>query len=528
MRPWPARRLRLALLALVALGCGEPPPRPDVLLISLDSVRADVLTFLDSQTAPRLHALAQRGTVFTQAVAGSSWTLPSHAQLFVGAPPILHGVQADDMLLDPVVPTVPELLGEAGYATGGFHTAWYLAGRYGFARGFEVYVNAMTQGAELEDRLEQALREADRQRERAPVLDRDVAANRDITSPNLVKQARSRLPALSGERPLFLFAHLMDPHYDYIPPPPYDTLFDPDYDGPIDGRDLISNPLLWDEANRRRGPATDRDLEHVFALYRGEVAWTDRAIGELLDELAARRDLDRTLIIVTADHGDEFFEHGGLGHRQSLFDEVLRVPLLIVPPGGRQGTAPRICDQQVSLSDVLPTVLDYAGEPRPESCWGRSLRPLLEGEGLPERPIVSSLWMRAPARDGVPVHGLFESMRTASEKLVRVIDVPDEGRPLVRGVFLYDLESDPGEQRPLTDPADPRVGDAWERMEAELDRLRGHWRSVARTPPEERRTRLAEIVAPDLAALGYAGVPQSERPQWAAGPLGPLELPSGR
>src|SRR5688572_12939938 len=154
------RAMLLAGLAGAAACGGKNAPAGDVrhvLLISLDSVRADDLTFRDADRAPNLARLAERGTVFTQAVAGSSWTLPTHVQMFTGQAPSLSRVEVDSVRIDANAPLLSEGLARAGFRTLGFWTGWYLAPTYGFGRGFELYRNAMTDGERRARELESAL-----------------------------------------------------------------------------------------------------------------------------------------------------------------------------------------------------------------------------------------------------------------------------------------------------------------------------------------------------------------------------------
>jgi arylsulfatase A-like enzyme len=497
------RRVRGAALAAAALAaataCGEPRA-PDVVLISLDSVRADALTFDDPAAAPRLAALAEDATVFGQAVSGSSWTLPAHAQMFTGQPPVVHGVQYDDIAIDPHCPTLPELLGDAGWFTAGFWTGWYLAGEYGFERGFAVYQNAMTGGAALEREYERALDAGDVARAQQVLGGRDVMSHQDVTSPVVVDRVRATLSRLDPEEPVFLFAHFFDPHYDYVPPAPWDTRFDPDYEGDYDGRDFYRNERIFD--GERRIP--DRDLEHVVALYRGEIGWTDAAVGRVLDLLEEHDRLDDAVVVVTADHGDEFFEHGGRGHRHTLFEELVRVPLLVRLPDSMRGEAVPRVDAQVSLSDVLPTLLEVAGVPVPATVFGRSLLPLLRGGTLPPRPLVGSLSLTG-AGGAARVTRLVDSLRTEEWKLVRELDVaPGASRPRVRASAWFDLAADPGEQRPVVRPDHPAAREAAALLDRELERLRTRWQDLPRSPDERRATRIREVFQADLGDLGYA------------------------
>jgi len=510
-----ARAAPLILLAAAACSGDSAPSRPDVVLISLDSVRADFLTFLDPETAPNLCELAQRGTIFGQAISGTSWTLPSHLQMFTGMPPVLHGVQEDDIRLDPELPTLPELLRSGGYQTAGFYTCWYLSGDYGFARGFERYTNSMQGGDVLERALREALESEESLDRRRQAFQSWKPTNQFVNSPVVVDGASEILDEVEEDEPLFLFAHFFDPHFDYIPPPPFGTRFDPDYAGSITGVDYWTNPRIFDATKSPPRQVSDRDLEHLRSLYRGEVAWTDDAIGRLLDHLEDRGRLDETLIIVTADHGEEFFEHGDRGHRRTLFDEVLRVPLLVVPPRGSAPAPPDRLAQQVSLSDLLPTVLDYAGLEPSELAHGRSLRPALEGVELESRPLVSSLVipMKDPAR-GVG-RGLYDCLRTPTQKLIRLwSQFEGDPRPRLVSVELYDLVEDPGELSARRTLEDRQVRQAWVALEREMDEIRRLWGRIERTPASRLGTEAQEIFSADLAHLGYAAVgeaPPGER-----------------
>lgn len=522
--PW------LPVLALVA-GCARPLERPDVWLVSLDTVRADFLTFLDAETAPNLTALARRGTVFTAAMAGSSWTLPSHAQLFTGQPPTVHGVQGDDWRIDPATTTLPECLARAGYATAGVWSGWYLAGAYGFGRGFQRYRCALAPDPEADRALAAALERGGPAAYWAASL-RASESHAAVTAPRVRALALEVLAEAFGPdaSPVFLFTHFFDPHYDYVPPPPFDSRFDPDYRGALDGRDYWRNPAVWDprvDPPRRIG---ERDLEHVRALYRGEIASCDRELGELLADLERRGRLARTLIVVTSDHGEEFFEHGNRGHRQTLYDDVLRVPLLVVPPEG--SPAVRACDALVGLDDVLPTVLDYAGVRTPASVFGRSLRPAIEGGVLPPRPVLASLAM-VRGGPGAEVPLVLEALVEpdadggVAGKLVRRVRLEPGGGAVVEAVERFDLAADPLERDAGATPAE--LADAWERMERAETRLRNFHAELARTPEAARTTDARAVFAPELEALGYADLPtpQGEAGGSAAsGPLPPLALPA--
>jgi arylsulfatase A-like enzyme len=181
-----------------------------------------------------------------------------------------------------------------------------------------------------------------------------------------------------GERKdqrFFLFVHYYDVHYDYIPPPPYNTMFDPDYRGSVTAVNFIE-----DDAINRRMPA--RDLEHILALYDGEIRWVDDHIARLLHALEESGAAPRTAVIVTSDHGDEFFEHGDKGHKRTLYREIIQVPLVMRVPGMAAG---QVIETPVSLVDLAPTILDLLAVPAPPGLSGQSLVPALAGARLSER-----------------------------------------------------------------------------------------------------------------------------------------------
>jgi arylsulfatase A-like enzyme len=479
-----------------------------VLLVSLDTVRADALTFRDPRAAPNLTALAAEGTVFTQAVSGSSWTLPAHAQIFTGQPPALHRVEVDDCSIDERTPLLTELLAGAGCFTAGLWTGWYLAPEYGFGRGFELYENAMTGGELLGQEFESRVAGGVPAQGWQAQVERERSSHQDVTSERVAGRALEILRGLERDQRAFLFLHLFDPHYDYVPPGRWAREFDPDYAGTLDGRDYYFNPRIWDEQQQRR-VVNDRDLEHVVALYRGEIGWVDEQVGRVLAELRASGRLERTLIVVTSDHGEEFFEHGLRGHKLTLYDVSLRVPLLIVLPEALRRSPPAAVAAQVSLSDILPTVLDYAGIEPPPTVFGRSLRPALEGQAFASRPEVSSLTLFSHLEGGRRLVVVNEAVRTPEYKLLRHTSIEPGQAPRTTHVVYTDLVASPDEQRRVVDspenmaPHAP-VRAAWEALETELERMRAIHAANPHQPEEQRTTDMARLLADELRLLGYA------------------------
>jgi arylsulfatase A-like enzyme len=500
---------------------------PNVLLISLDTVRADELSFLDPEVAPNMTALARRGVIFEQAIAGSSWTLPSHAQIFTGQPPSLHRVETDDLAIDGRTPILAEELRRRGWFTAGFWTGWYLAGEHGFDRGFMAYENCMTDGELVDARVRHSLDGESINGAWQALSQRDKQNHEDVTSENVVEHVSRVLEQVDAEDRVFAFAHFFDPHYDLIPPAPYDTRFDPAYTGTIDGRNFWVNPAIWTPDKGR--VVSDRDLEHLRALYRGEIAWTDAAVGKLIERLRADGRLDDTLIVIVGDHGEEFFEHQNRGHRQSLYDEVLRVPLLIVPPGATERATPRRVETQVSLSDVMPTILDYCGLDVPGSVHGRSLRPAVEGRAFESRPAVSSLMLFNSAADGTWTVNLHETLRMPTYKLWRMTQVDQNLKPQVAFFGMCRLQQDPAEQVWSND--DPGLRDAWNLLEAELAGMRKIHAASDHAPASKRTTNMAKLLESELRGLGYVGAESSGEESvgllvpWGLGVRPPAALP---
>lgn len=409
----------LAVLAspLPATARPAPPRKVNVLVVSIDSLRRDTVGAYgarlphapDASPSPVLDGLAATGVRFTDAYASSPWTLPSHVSLFTGQAPMVHEVETDLQTLGPAHPTLAELLRARGWATAGVFSGPYLEPHWGLGRGFDryraMYGREVAEASAALGELDAAIAAADRRGEAARASElrwtRRTAYERvralshgDVSSERVTQAALEDLDRLAaGDAPWLLFVHYFDVHYDYVPPAPWDTRFDPGYAGTLDGRGFLGNPRIaepdpagLDTVHRR---VSARDLEHVQALYAGEVAWVDTHVGRLLERLAARGAADHTLVVVLSDHGDEFFEHGGIGHRRTVHEEVLRIPLLMRLPGVLPA---KTVGGAVSLADVAPTILEVAGVPPPPELSGRSMLPLVRGgEDPASRTLVSRL-----------------------------------------------------------------------------------------------------------------------------------------
>jgi arylsulfatase A-like enzyme len=430
--------------------------RPNVVLISIDSLRADHLSCYGHSrpTSPRIDRLAAGGTRFGAAWSTTSWTLPAHVSMLSGRSVLGHGVIGESRI-PTQVPMLAELLGGAGYTTAAFVSAPYLSSQFGFDRGFDLY--------------------DDKSVPFTPDRESRERAQATVSAPLLHPAVERWLQTTKEHEPFFMFLHYFDVHYDYSPPPPFDTMFDPDYTGKITGRNF--------HADRRiRAGMPARDLEHLLALYDGEIRFTDGYVGRVLDLLAQLGHADDTIVVLTSDHGDEFFEHGDKGHHRTLYEEVLHVPLVVAWPGHLP--AGRVVNEPVSIVDIVPTILDLAGLPAPPSVEGQSLVPLLEGaKPERERELVAELYVK-------PNLNLQVAVRRADHKLIQSLNFPHRE--------TYDLADDPHERQPGTPDATTVA------LGADLARwLAGTWAAHGALQAERRAVSLDQGHIEALRALGY-------------------------
>ncbi|MGH2368835.1 MAG: sulfatase family protein, partial [Chloroflexota bacterium] len=364
--------------------------RPNVVLITIDTLRADHLGACGEARGltPHLDRLAERGTLFCQTYVHQPHTNPSLSSLFTGQFPATHGVRAHmtDRLPE-TVPTLATLLGDAGYATAGIAPWTSLKPAFsGLHRGFETYLAAaIGEPAFLEHPLLQGAAGVYRRIKDQLWLGRMISplgSAEDALEERLdgrgdvsTEQALAWL-ATNQREPFLLWVHYFDPHYPWTPPPPYDTKYDPDYLGSSEDVYDGSWRTFYAYATGEWAPQP-RDVEHLQALYAGEVSYADEQIGRLLATLEQTGLDATTLVVVTADHGESFGEHDQWLHGDSLYEHELRVPLLVAGPGVPPG---RQMDGLARQVDVLPTILDLLRLPPAGPIDGRSLVPLMLGE----------------------------------------------------------------------------------------------------------------------------------------------------
>jgi arylsulfatase A-like enzyme len=397
----------------------------DLLLVTLDTVRADHLGCYGDTDArtPVIDALATRGLRFDQALSTAPITLPSHSSIMTGLYPPGHGARDNGYYtLGAEADTLAEALGEKGYATAAFVAAYVLDGRYGLDQGFDRYDDAVNPSVAGEARSEFNERPA------------------DAVTRSALEWLEAHLDE-SNPRPYFLWVHYFDPHWPYAPPPAFATRF----------------------AGRP---------------YDGEIAFVDSQIGRLVDFLDRRGRLDRTLVVVTGDHGDGLGEHGEGTHTLFVYDSTMRVPWILSCPALFDEELV-VADRVVSIVDVMPTVLDLLGVERGGLMDG--INPLAASSTTDRAVYVETI--ATLTRHGfAPLHGL----RRLDDKYIHA------PRP-----EYYDVAADPGEtenlfeQRPgmaraLNDQLAAMMA-PWERADTALNR------ALPLDPEQAER----------LAALGY-------------------------
>ncbi len=482
----------LSLLPLAACGRGPELPYRHVVVISLDTFRADHLgSYGGHVPTPHLDGLAAAGLRCAQAHGPAPTTLASHTSMFTGLHPHVHGVPRNGFVVDEANVTLAEILRPVGFHCAGFLGSFALESRFGLNQGFDHWDEQFS--ILLDGR----------------VFDQNQRRANEVTDAVL-----RHLDRIGEQRHLFLFAHYFDAHSPYDPPPEFAPRGP---DGPLPGstqdeigaavaehhralfgaapslQDLfragLSREVLAAPHGEPRG--VDRRLADQYA---GEVAFLDQQIGRLLSGLEARGILRDAIVVVTGDHGETFWEHADLwNHGLWVYDTTQRVPLILRLPDGRG--AGRVLEQPVSTIDLLPTLCELLGLEYPGEVEGQSLVPALDGGAPAPRPV----FMEATQ----PTHPEVERGAWPNARKARAVrDGPWKyvHAPYNGWEELFHVERDPGERQNLLlgTPA-PAVRLERDRLRAILDR----WSQSARP----RRVRFdagqSREVLERLRSLGY-------------------------
>jgi len=424
------------LATIAAVGCTPAPVSPNIVMFDLDTLRADHLGAYGypKPTSPRLDALADRGILMRHNYAQAGWTPPSQTSLMTSLYPTVHKVRSQGQMLDPSIPMLAEILQQNGYATAGRSQ---LMGN-SFARGFDEY--AWRKGEWMD----------------GPI---------DPDMPGAMQSMRDWVTEQT--KPFFLFFHSFQVHVPYAPLPEYAERFIDGYDGPL--LDRILNRDLLAEINSGQLEVTPEDVAYIIAMCNAELAYVDEQIGQFLDWLDDNGLADNTIVVLVSDHGDEFGEHGALGRHGTLYNEVIRTPVIMAGPGIPED---RVFEQMSRNIDVAPTLLSLAGVPIPESWQGSSLQTIWDGSETEDREVFSEL-----AKAQVLIRGRFKFAK--------------------KGRHLFDLQEDPTEQTSVR--RDHR--DKTRELETRIDALMMELRK--RAQHTEGSVFLSEEEMRQLRALGY-------------------------
>jgi arylsulfatase A-like enzyme len=438
--------------------------RRQVILISVDTLRADHLSCYgyERPTSPYLDALAKESALFVNVYAPSPWTLPSHVSMLTGLNTVRHQVNREDQRMSPDLMTLAELLKTNNFFCSAFTGGGFVSSAFGFADGFDSYYERVD-----EISLDHA----------AELCFRDVA----------------RWIEFNKDRDFFLFIHTYQPHDPYVSPLPYKTRF-------------LSEQAKWAHLNLmgylggKSGifkPLPQEERQNIIDLYDGEILYTDEGLlGPLVAILKELSLFDQTMIVFTSDHGEEFFDHGGWGHGHSLYDESLKVPLLIKFPDKKfKG---RRIENIVSLVDIVPTVLDELRIGWSKSnIDGRSLVPLLKGKEKDHRTFLSDvgeniLNLHLPRKmamnEGTFKFILNKNLSQEEKDFFQFPPVP------VKMLELFDLSTDPSERNSIVEKEARLAQRFLRQIEAVSARVKGQIRETAVIDKELEQ---------QLRALGY-------------------------
>lgn len=434
--------LKLALLPALlmvvgnlypVIGSGKPDMnRPNVIFICIDTLRADHLGVYgyERDTSPSIDQLAKSGVVFANVTSQSSWTKTSTATFLTSNYEMLGRVKSEEDKLPLEVNTLAEILKNNGYATGAIIANPWLLPQFAFDQGFDYYNSSYV---------------ADETQRRINVEDITKYINENKNNK------------------FFLYLHFMDVHNPYRPPAPYNTMFAEET-----GRFIYRNGPM--KINKD-------DFDKTMGLYDGEIRFLDEKINKIMMYLEEQKLADNTIVVINSDHGDEFMEHGGMGHGTTLYEELLRVPLIIVHKGNSYMKG-SIINSRVRNIDILPTILDMLNISPVTDIDGISLLPLIKGDKWVSSPSISSVMALNTADRIIALSAdNYKYIYNKSKKLSE----------------LFDLEKDAGEKNNLFET----MPDIAQKMHNEMQYL------VSDFGKDRSKTSINKETLESLKSLGY-------------------------
>lgn len=454
--------------------------KPNIILIVMDAVKAKQLSCYGYHrpTAPNLEQFAEHSVVYETAISPAGWSLPSHASMFTGLYPSRHGAHDQHKYLRPEYPTLAEILRSRGYHTLAVCHNEYVSSTTDLNRGFEEFNPAI-------GKLSRPLRKMKQKAETGAAI---LLGRRDSGARSINGQVMATLRRLqTAERPFFMFVHYLEPHAPYRPPKKFNRYLP---------KGVSSREAKQVNQDRVKYLAElvsmdERDFEILTALYDGEITYLDTRIAQVLRWLKESGLTDRTMVIITSDHGENVGDHQMMGHAYCLYDTLLHVPLIIHYPKGT--TTPGRVKHQVQTLDLLPTILSMLGDTSSETYRSLQGYDLLSSTrrdftiAEQAKPDLTTFYKRFPSADVSRYDRALKMIRTNRYKYIWASDGNHE---------LYDLQADPDEVRNVVVERPDVAGD--------LDRRLTEWRnSFEEAIPLDEVPEFDEAVKDRLRALGY-------------------------
>jgi arylsulfatase A-like enzyme len=441
---------------IIPQGCKRKPPPTNVILIIIDTVRKDHVSAYryERQTTPSLDALAKEGVLFENAKAASPWTCPSIASILTGQNPSTHmaGVHLDPpemedrrlSIMNESIVTIAEIFQQKGYSTIGFFENPFVDPAFGFHRGFDIY-------------------------------DYSPGDNTNIRRANVVVARAVRWLEERGKskKGFFMVIHLFDPHLAYDPPPEFMAIYTLGYQG------KLKPPFDPELKDIREGKTrlSEQDKKFAIGLYDGEIAFCDSCLGQLFDYLKTNNLYDQSLIIATADHGEEFWEHSSFEHGHTMHWELLDVPLIIRFPHALH--AGKVIKDRISLADIGPSIFGFMGWSLPIKTDGVSF--------ITQHHTIRVLSHIVIAEN---VH-FGPQQQCFYEKNYKMI-INEFGR-----IELYDLEKDPLEMKNIFG----KKKDLPEQMKKQIEYMAEKMKELLEQPKQDAK--IDHETKRKLKALGY-------------------------